>query len=525
MTEATPSAWSPLRNPLFRSLWIATVASNVGTWMHDVGAGWLMTSLTTSPVMVALIQTATSLPIFLLALPAGALSDIVDRRKYLLASQIWLSLTAALLAWGAFAGVMTAWLLIGLTFAMGLGTAMMMPAWAAIVPEVVDKPSLQSAISLNSMGINVARAIGPAAAGVLISFAGTAVVFAINALSYLGVIYVLARWQRQADESSLPPERLPGALLAGARFARHAPGLQAAIMRGIGFFLFASASWALLPLLARGIPGSGPATFGILVGAVGFGAVLSALLLPQLRSMFSRDQLIAAATGLYAGTLLVLAFVNSLFWMSIAMAASGVAWIAVLSTLQVAAQTALPNWVRARGLAIFMMTFMGAMALGSLVWGKLAQSQGFTVALSAAAVGLLIAIRLTWRWKIEGRGELEVTPSMHWPTPAVHDGVTHDRGPVLITIRYDVKDEHVSEFLKLLQDLSHSRRRDGAYRWQVFENTEKQHQFIEVFYVTSWLEHLRQHERVSAAEKAVQERIRLLLASESKPAVEHYVNP
>lgn len=266
MTTITPivsgqepvSTWSPLRLSVFRWLWIATLASNTGTWMHDVGAGWLMTSLSPSAVMVALVQTATSLPVFLLALPAGALSDIVDRRRYLIVVQVWMAMMAALLAIISFFDAISAWMLVALTFAMGIGTAMTMPAWAAITPELVPRIQLQSAIALNSLGVNVARAIGPALAGVIVSLWGTGAVFALNALSYLGVIWVLVRWRRQAPPSALPSERFLGALRGGLRFARHAPELQAAVIRGLGFFLFASASWALLPLVARSLVNGGP---------------------------------------------------------------------------------------------------------------------------------------------------------------------------------------------------------------------------------------------------------------------------
>lgn len=351
--------------------------------MHDIGAGWLMTSLSPTPVMVALVQTATTLPIFFLAMPAGALSDILDRRRYLVVIQIWMGCVAAFLGFLTLSGLTTAWVLVALTFAMGVGTAMMMPAWAAVVPELVPRQELQPAIALNSLGINVARAIGPALAGVIVSLAGTGAVFVLNAVSYLGVIVVLVRWQRQAAPTGLPSERFLGAMRAGFRFARYAPELQAAVIRGLGFFLFASASWALLPLIARNLEAGGPQAFGILVGSIGAGAVAGAFVLPTLREKFSRDTLVAGATVLYAGALLVLATIDRLLPLTLAMAVSGMAWITVLSSLQVAAQMALPNWVRSRGLAVFMTIFMGSMALGSLLWGSVAQLYGIPQSLTA----------------------------------------------------------------------------------------------------------------------------------------------
>jgi len=519
------SVWSPLRLSVFRWLWIATLASNIGTWMHEVGAGWLMTSLSPSAVMVALVQTATSLPIFLLALPAGALSDIVDRRRYLIVVQVWMALVAAFLAILALTGEVTAWTLVALTFAMGVGTAMMMPAWAAVTPELVPRVQLQPAIALSSLGINVARAIGPALAGVIVSLWGTGAVFALNALSYLGVIWVLVRWRRQAPASALPSERFLGALRAGLRFARHAPALQAAVIRGLGFFLFASASWALLPLVARRLVNGGPQAFGILVAAVGIGAVAGALLLPRLRERVSRDALVAGATVLYALAMLALSFFDRLWPLALAMVLAGVAWISILSSLQVAAQMALPNWVRSRGLAVFMAAFMGSMAFGSLLWGKVADLAGIATSLQIAAVGLVAAVALTWRWRISGFETVSLSPSMHWPAPIVHADVTHDRGPVLVTIHYQAAPDQVDAFLSSLRTLGQRRRRDGAFAWGMYEDTERPNHFIESFCVESWLEHLRQHERVTDDDRALQDRIRGLLAEGSAPRVSHYVAP
>lgn len=519
------SAWSPLRLPTFRMLWIATLASNVGTWMHDVGAGWLMTTLSPSALMVALVQTATTLPIFLLALPAGALADIVDRRRYLLAVQVWMAAVAGLLAILALNGLTTAWTLVGLTFAMGIGTAMIMPAWAAVTPELVPRPQLQSAIALNSLGINAARAIGPALAGLVVAQVGTGAVFALNALSYLGVIWVLAVWRREAAVSNLPSERFFAALRTGTRFARYAPQLQAAVIRGMSFFLFASASWALLPLVARGLVNGGPQAFGILVASLGIGAVAGALLLPKLQKRLSRDVLVAGASALYAFAMLALSFFDRLWPLAGILAAAGVAWISVLSSLQVAAQMALPNWVRSRGLAVFMAAFMGSMALGSLLWGRLADYGGIQLSLQVAAAGLLLAVALSWRWSISGFEDSDLSPSMHWPEPIIHDGVSHDSGPVLVTLEYDVRADATEDFLAAIGTLGQRRRRDGAFGWGVYEHTEHRHRWIESFCVESWLEHLRQHERVTAEDRALQDRIKAMLEDDAPPRVSHYLSP
>lgn len=371
----------------------------------------------------------------------------------------------------------------------------------------------------------MARAVGPALAGVIVSFAGTGAVFVLNALSYLGVIFILLRWQRTVPLSELPGERFFSALRSGLRFARHAPELQAAVIRGLGFFLFASASWALLPLIARNLVNGGPQAFGVLVASIGAGAVAGAFLLPKLHTRLSRDALIAIATLLYAGAMVALATVKQLLPLCLAMAASGIAWISVLSSLQVAAQIALPNWVRSRGLAVFMAVFMGSMASGSLLWGAVADFTSISNSLTIAATGLVVAVGLSWRWRISGFEQLDLTPSMHWPAPVVQDAVTHDRGPVLVTIHYDVRPDEADRFLNAIRTLGAHRRRDGALAWGIYENTERQNHFIESFYVESWLGHLRQHERVTAADRALQSEIRALLSADSAPVVAHYVAP
>jgi len=510
---------------VFRGLWLATLTSNIGTWMHDIGAGWLMTSLSTSPVMVAMVQTATTLPIFMLALPSGAMADIIDRRRYLIGVQVWLALVSGTLGVLTLSGITSAWMLVALTFGMGIGSAIMFPAWAALTPELVPRKELPSAIALNSMSVNVARAIGPAIAGVVISFAGTGPVFILNALSYFAVIVVLYRWRRETAPSELPSERFFSAMRSGFRFARHAPELQAAVVRGMGFYVFASASWALLPLISRHLVGGGPRSFGLLVASIGVGAVTGALLLPWFRRRYSRDVLVAGGSILYACAMVALATFHVLPFLCAAMALSGIAWITVLSSLQVTAQLALPNWVRSRGLSVFMMSFMGSMALGSLVWGKVAALLNLEAALLIAAAGAIAGVALTRRWRLGGGETLDLSPSMHWPAPVLNMAVSNDRGPVLVTIHYQVRAEETASFLHKIHELGRRRRRDGAYAWGVFEHTETPHLFVEFFNVESWLEHRRQHLRVTEADRLLQLEIRALLVAGTEPAIAHYVTP
>jgi len=517
------SAWSPLKNSLFRGLWIATIVSNVGTWMQDVGAGWLMTSLSSSPSLVALVEAADSLPVMLLALPAGAIADIVDRRRLLIATQVYLMVIAAALGILTWLNVMTPWMLLGFTFALGVGTAMVMPAWAAIVPELVPPEDLPSAVALNSIAINVSRTIGPAIAGVLVAAVGAWLVFILNALSYIGILAVLVRWRRERRKSSLPAERFVSAIRVGLRFVTHTRALQIVLIRGSAFFVFASATWSLFPLIVRRELGMGPEIYGLLLTCIGIGAVGGALLLPRARARFSRDALVAGASALYAVAALMLGHVQNLPLLAVAMLATGVAWISILSALQVAAQMTLPAWVRARGLAAFVMVFMGGMALGSILWGQVAAHVGIPATLTTAALGMAGAIGLTWRFKLGRHEVLDFTPSSHWPAPVLAESPEPDSGPVMVTIEYRVQPDKRAEFVAAMQSVREMRRRNGAYFWELFHDSADPSRFNECFMDESWVEHLRQHERVSVADREIQQRAKAFMVEGTATKSSHWL--
>jgi len=422
------SSWAPLRRPLYRALWIATLVSSIGTWMHEVGAGWLMVTLNPSPVMVALVQAATALPAFILSLPAGALADIVDRRRYLIAAQLWMLGCAALLGTLTIAGAINAALLLGLTFALACGAAMMTPAWAATVPELVPREELASAIALNSTSVNVARAIGPAIAGVLVAAAGPAAAFLLNACSFVGVVVVLARWQR-AHAKTAERQAFFDAMRAGLHYARTAPRLQAVMVRGLTFFICSSAMWALLPLVARGA-GGGARTYGVFLTCIGTGAVCAALLLPPLRARWSRDHLVQGASILLAMTMSVLAHAHSLYVLIPAMLLTGVAWLTVLSSLHVSAQTAVPGWVRARALSIYIVMLSLGMSAGAALWGAIAARSSVSTALSAAAFGAVLAVLSTRRFSLgtadvaPGDGATDSQSASQVPASSAHRGIS-----------------------------------------------------------------------------------------------------
>jgi predicted MFS family arabinose efflux permease/quinol monooxygenase YgiN len=398
---------------------------------------------------------------------------------------------------------------------------MMMPAWAAIIPDLVPKADLPAAVALNSMGMNISRAIGPAVAGAIVAASGPWVVFTLNAASFLAVMGVLLRWKPPERQSTLKAERFIGAFFTGFGFARHSPDFQAVLLRGAAFFAFASAPWAFLPLIARQELGGGPEIYGVLLACIGVGAVTGAFLLPKLQPRITKDIQVAGATVLYAGAGLVLAHVRDVALLGLSMFILGIAWIAVMSSLQVSAQTALPGWVRARGLAIFMMVFMGGMAGGSMLWGQLATSFGIPMALTVASVAALVGIALTWKFHLTGL-DVDLTPSMHWPTPLV-ENVDQGRGPVMITVQYGINPEKVNEFLRALSEMRRIRRRDGAIFWEVFRDIKDPSRIIESFMVESWEEHLRQHERITKADVEIEQKVRAFHTLPEPPVVSHLI--
>ena len=526
--SATVSAWSPFGHKAFALLWAATLISNIGTWMHDVGAGWLMTTLNPSPDVVTLVQAATTLPIFLFALFAGTLADRVNKRSLLVIVNAILFVVISTLAVLVALERMTPTLLIAFTFAIGTAAAFMAPAWQSVVPELVPREKLKPAIALNSMGLNISRAIGPAIAGFLITTVGLTAPFALNALTHVLIIGALLLWKRpEAPPRVLPPEPIGAAMITGLRHAAHNGPLKATMMRAAGFFVFASAYWALLPLVARGIPGGGAELYGMLLASIGAGAVGGALLLPRLRERLDTNKVAAAGAAITATAMVLLSTVAIPAAAVAAAFFGGIGWISVLTSLSVSAQTALPNWVRARGLAIFMMVFFGSMAAGSALWGQVAAALSVDTALLIAATGALIAIPLTWRARL-GQGEdLDLSPSSYWPAPAIDKRIDDpaDRGPVMVTIEYEINPRDEASFLSAIHDFSGERYRDGAYQWGVYQDAEKPGLWFEWFLVSSWTEHLRQHERTTVHDKDIQEGLKAFHIGPESPRVRHWLAP
>ena len=517
------SAWSPLRESVFRALWIATVVSNIGTWMQDVGEAWLMTSLTPSPVLVALVETAGSLPVVLVALPAGALADVVDRRRLLLVMQSWMCVAAGAMGVLALMGYMTPGRLLLLTFLLGVGTAMSNPAWQAITPELVPPAELPAAIALSGVGINIARAIGPALGGLIVAASGPWAVFFLNAASFIAIMVVIYRWQPAPRRSKLPPEDIIGAMRTGTRYLRHSPELQTVLVRSGIFVVGASALWALLAQQARRGLGLGSFGYGLLLGCIGLGAIVGAWLLPKVREQLSMNELVAAGTVVFALATISLAYVHSFAVLAVALAGGGVAWIAVLSSLNVSAQTVTPSWVRARVMAVYLLVFMGGLAAGSAVWGFVAARFGVATALLFAAVGLLIGLGATWRYRLVGDENLSLTPSMHWPEPVVLIDTEPTEGPAITLIEYRIDPKTADEFLQAMKEMRRIRQRDGAIRWNLLRDAANPQRYIESFVTESWAEHLRQHERVTAEDREVEQRAQAFHLGPQPPRITHLI--
>jgi predicted MFS family arabinose efflux permease/quinol monooxygenase YgiN len=488
--------------------------------MQNVGVAWLMTTLTPSPLLVALIQTATSLPVLLVGLPAGALADLIDRRRLLLVTQTWMLLAAAALGALTLAGSVTPNALLILTFALGLGAAANSPAWQAIIPELVPRRKLASAVALNGAGFNMARALGPALGGLLVAAAGPAFVFILNAVSFLATLVVLYRWRRLPNPRRGPTEHLGEALSAGLRYVRFAPALRVLLGRSAIFVLCASALWALLPIVARQRLALDSSGYGLLLACLGIGAVSGAFFLPQLRALLPLDWLVAAASVVFGLGTLALGWVDSLPLIALALAASGVAWLTVMSSFNLAAQTIAPAWVRARVIGTYLLVSQGGLAGGSFFWGVVADRVTLSQALLLAAGGLALGVAAAPVWRLQRGERLDLRPSTHMDEVSGLNGdLEAGPGRVLVTAEYNVPQANRHEFKRAMQQLRVVRRRDGALRWGLFYDPAEPERFLETFVVGSWAEHLRQHDRSTMADRAVEQRVHSLAAG--PPRIRH----
>jgi MFS family permease len=536
MSPAPAAAFAPLRHPVFRALWIANLASNTGLWIQNTGAGWLMTSLAPSPVMVSLVQAATMLPVFLFALPGGALADILDRRLILIVAQIWIAVAGLLLAALAALGLLGAWSLLALTFVIGAGTAVIFPAWAAATPELVPHDDLVQAVALNGVGFNLARALGPALGGFVMAAAGPTAAFSLNALGFLALLWALLVWRRPAPpRSHLPPERLPSAVRAGLRFAVAVPSMRAAILRACAFFFFASAAWALLPLIVRESLGLGPAAFGLMLGVTGGGAVAAGVMLPLLRERLSQGRLVFFASLLAYAAMALLAVAQHWAPAALAVLLFGAAWLAAGSTLGAAAQITAPAWARARALGVYQLSFFGAQAVGSALWGWVGTRVGVPMALAlCAGIGAIAAVAVRpWRLpsfapgaaKSWAKGLLATPlPQPRAPAPALRELLHDESGRVLEAVHYRVDPANRAAFLAAMREVHQVRLRTGALAWRLYEDVARPDRWTELWAMESWTEHLREATRLDEADRAVLARAAAMHRGDAPPEASRHLN-
>ena len=524
-----PPALLPLRHRMFRLLWIANVVVWLGTWLQNTGAGWLMTSLDPSPMVVAMVQAATILPVFLLALPGGALADLVDRRLFLIVTQGMTMLAAAALAIMTLLHVTTAFSLLGFTFLIGVGSALTSPAWSASVPELVPRWDLVQAVALNSIGYNLARAVGPALAGFLVALAGSGLAFSLFALTFPAVIGTLLLWRRRPHANSLPREHLISAMRAGMRFVRNTPAMRAAMLRAFVYSIPAAAPWALLPLVVREHLGLGAGMYGLILGLMGVGGVSSGMLLPRLRGRFSRSTIVLGASLCSCAGVAVLGL--SRHWLPAAagMLLFGLGWVAAYSTLQAAAQLCAPPWVRARSLAIYQLAQNGALTLGSFGWGWLGNMAGLPTTLVAAAAsgallaGLVRGFSLDHVARTVPHDALPPLAEPEAPAPEFVPELGRAHGRVMEMMHYRVRTDERDVFLEAMEEVRQVRGRTGALVWHLYEDVAHPEGWLEVWSVENWTDHLRELTRLSTEDRAALANVSVFRRDGAAPLPSRYL--
>ncbi|MGE8375288.1 MFS transporter [Diaphorobacter sp.] len=520
--RAPQSPFAPLSVPVFRMLWLTWLAANTCMWMNDVATAWLMTTLTDSPALVALVQTASTLPVFLLGLPSGALADILDRRRYFMVTQFWVAAVAVVLCVAILWGGLNPYLLLALTFANGIGLAMRWPVFAAIVPELVNRQQLPAALALNGVAMNASRIIGPLVAGAIIASAGSAWVFVLNAVLSLVAGFTIMRWRRQPMPNPLGRERLTSAMRVGLQFVRESPPMRAVLWRISIFFLHATALLALLPLVARDLQGGGAGTFTLLLASMGAGAVSAAMFLPRLRQMMSLDQLVARGTLLQALATAVVAIAPNVYVAVPAMLVGGAAWITTANSLTVAAQLALPNWVRARGMSIYQMSIMGATAVGAALWGQVAALSSVHMSLALAALTGVLVMALVQRLVSNRHGEEDLSASRAFQAPRA-DSPPAAGLRLVVSIEYFINPARAAEFRAVMQESRRARLRQGALSWELQHDIADPRRYVERVVDESWTEHLRRFDRVTASDVALRDRRFAFHVGDSPPVVSRYV--
>ena len=517
------SPLAPFRHDTFRLIWLASLASNFGGLIQSVGAAWMMTSISSSVNMVALVQASTSLPIMLFSLLSGALADSFDRRRIMLTAQIFMLVVSALLTLCAWSGLITPWLLLLFTFLIGCGTALNNPAWQASVGDMVPREDLPGAVALNSMGFNITRSVGPAIGGVIVAAAGAAAAFAVNTVSYLAILFALFRWKRAPALNALPREPLGRAVGAGLRYVAMSPNILKVLVRGFLFGLSASAILALLPLVARDLVAGGPLTFGVLLGCFGIGAIGGALLSQRLREVLLGEIVVRIAFLGFSLSAIIAAVSRSEILTGLAMLLAGGGWVLALSLFNTTVQLSTPRWVVARALSLYQTTTFGGIALGSWLWGSAAETYGAPTALLLSALVMLAGAAVGFRYQLPEFKSLDLDPLGSFQEPALELDLKPRSGPIVVMIDYEIDPGDVEAFLEAMTERRRVRIRDGAGQWTLMRDLEKPRIWTETYHVPTWVEYVRHNQRRTKDDAAVHDRLRALHRGEGPPSVHRLI--
>jgi MFS family permease len=516
---ARASPLAPFKYNIFLALWLASLCSNFGGLIQSVGASWLMTSLSPTADIVALVQASTVLPYMLFCLAAGAAADVFDRRALMLAAQILTLVVSVLLTTFTFTGLMTPWLLLAFTFLVGCGNAIYGPAWQSSVGEMVPRSELPSAVALNSLGFNIARTVGPAIGGLIVAGFGSQAAFLVNSISYLGLIAVLISWKRPVEQRPLPPESIPSAMMAGLRYVSLSPTIRSVLFRSVIFGTAASSIWALMPLIARDLIKGGPSIYGLLLGAFGVGAVLSALSSTRLRARVTGEQIETIAALSFAASSIIAAFSTSLPVTMAGMVMGGAGWVLALSTFNISVQLSVPRWVVGRSVAIYQMLTFGGMALGSWLWGLAAHHYGLTVSLALSGCVLAATPLLSRIWPMPADSGENLDPRLPDSMPTLDEAVLHRDGYVVVTIEYRVALADAPHFASAMRKLAQVRQRNGARRWSLMVDVTDPELWLERFQYPTWMDYLRQRHRGTVADRAIWEHARTYHRGDTPPKV------
>ena len=520
---ARSSPFAPLRHPVFRAIWIATLVSNFGSLIQSVGASWMMTSIAGSADMVALVQASTTLPIMLFSLAAGAIADNFDRRKVMIAAQALLLTVSIGLAALTYLGLITPWLLLTFTFLVGCGTALNGPAWQASVGEQVPREDLPGAVTLNSISFNIARSLGPAVGGALVAAAGAAAAFLANVLSYVGLILVLARWKRQPPERQLPREPLVSAMMAGLRYSAMAPAINRVLLRGLSFGLTGSAVWALMALIARDRLRGGPLTYGLILGAFGIGAVLGAFISSHLRRRLSNEALVRWSLVSYGAGTAIAGLSQTLPLTMAGLLLTGAGWVLALSTFNVSVQMSAPRWVVARALAVYQTVTFGGMAIGSWLWGHVAEGIGLRDAMILSGIAVLASAAIGFWRDLPQMEKLDLTPVYRDALPMPKVELDLRSGPVVLQVEYTVDPKDALAFLAAMDERRRIRQRNGARNWTLMQDLAHPELWIERYHSATWGEHLHQRARITVADQEVDRRVLAFHRGDAPPRIRRFL--